>query len=77
MDRNLHVLLEDIPAVHQCTLIDAGDEVLFHAIATSPALNGWASESDGAARFLKYRDGKLPLYLVRCHQLTRADRPSI
>ncbi len=37
LDRNLHIVLEDVPALNQCTLIDAGEEVFFHATAPSPA----------------------------------------
>ncbi|MEY3969234.1 MAG: hypothetical protein RL617_247, partial [Pseudomonadota bacterium] len=37
LDRNLHIVLEDMPAIHQCTLIDSGEEVFFHATTPSPA----------------------------------------
>ena len=37
LDRNLHIVLEDCPAMEACTLIDAGEELFFHATAPSPA----------------------------------------
>lgn len=37
LDRNLHIVLEDMPAIHQCSLIDAGEELFFHATTPSPA----------------------------------------
>ena len=36
LDRNLYIVLEDCAAFEACTLIDAGDEVFFHATSFSP-----------------------------------------
>ena len=37
LDRNLQVLFEEVPKTEHCALIDAGEEIFFHATLPSPA----------------------------------------